>query len=413
MTLTMTPDRTTSTGRILTIAVLGALVAVGPLTIDMYLPALPAIVGDLHTTEPLVQFTLTGTLLGLGLGQLLVGPLSDALGRRRPLLAGLALHIGASLLSAVAWNITVLGTLRVLQGVGAAAATVVAMAVVRDLFDGRAAATAISRLMLVMGAAPILAPTLGSAVLLAGSWRWVFGALAVLGVGLIVVASAALPETLSPQQRRPAGPAQVWRTYRTILGDGGFVLLALVTGMAFGAMFSYVAGSSFVLQRQFGLDEQQFGLLFGGTALALIGGAQLNPLLLRRFGPRAIASGALACVMAAGIVATTLQLTGTGGLAGFIVPILCMLAGGSLVIPNTTALALTRHGEAAGTAAAVVGAIQFSLGALVAPVVGMLGNDGVATASAMTGCALVGGLALAGHGRDRSRSTRPVLASPR
>ena len=168
--------------------VLGSLIALGPLTIDMYLPALPAIAADLQVSSSAVQFTLTGTLLGLGLGQLVVGPFSDTVGRRTPLIAGTALHIVASVVCLVAPNIVVLGALRGLQGVGAAATMVVALAVVRDLFTGRAAAAALSRLLLVMGAAPILAPTLGGAILLTGSWRTVFAVLAGLGVVLLFVA---------------------------------------------------------------------------------------------------------------------------------------------------------------------------------------------------------------------------------
>lgn len=399
-------------GFLRTILVLGALVALGPLTIDMYLPALPAIVSDLGTTEPLVQLTLTGTMLGLGLGQLVIGPLSDALGRRRPLLAGVALHVGASLLSAAAWDITVLGILRVLQGVGAAAATVVAMAVLRDLFEGRAAATAMSRLMLVMGVAPVLAPTLGSAVLLAGSWRWIFAALALLGVLLTLLAGFGLPETLPAARRRPTGIGGTLQAYPLILGDTRFVLFTLVTGLSFGALFSYVAGSSFVLQGEFGLDQQQFALAFSVCAVALIGGAQLNPVLLSRFSPSAVAGVALGIVVAAGLAGVVLQVTGTGGLVGFLVPIMIMLGGGSLVIPNTTALAMSRHGEAAGTAAAVVGAIQFGVGALVAPMVGVLGNDGVATAGVMTGSALLASGALAATALGgRTSVVVPIAAS--
>ncbi|MBA9003007.1 multidrug effflux MFS transporter [Thermomonospora cellulosilytica] len=409
MTITPPRDRSVQPGIVRIILVLGALVALGPLTVDMYLPALPTIAGDLETTDPLVQLTLTGTLLGLGLGQLVVGPLSDAVGRRRPLLAGIGLHVATSLASALAWDITVFGTLRVLQGVGAAAATVVAMAVVRDLFEGRAAATALSRLMLVMGAAPVLAPSLGGLVLLAGSWRWVFGALAVLGVALMVMAAVSLPETL-PAGRRRAGVGRTLGAYRTILGDRRFVLLALVTGLSFGAMFSYVSGSSFVLQEQFGLDQQQFGIVFGVCAAALIGGAQLNPALLNRYAPQRIAGVALAAVVVAGLAGIALQTTGIGGIAGFVVPVLVMLGGGSLVVPNTTALAMSRHGEAAGTAAAVVGAVQFGLGALVAPVVGLLGNDGAATVMSMTGAAVLACLALAAA-RERRRdasATAPI-----
>lgn len=379
--------------RIRLIFALGALVALGPLTIDMYLPALPEIVDDLGTTEPLVQLTLTGTLLGLGLGQLVIGPFSDAVGRRRPLILGTILHVLTSVLCMLAWDITVLGILRVLQGVGAAAAAVVAMAAVRDLFEGRAAATMLSRLMLVMGAAPILAPSLGSAVLLAGSWRWVFGALAVLGAGLIVVAAFGLPETLPPERRRSGGVRQILSAYKAILGDAAFVVLTLVAGLAFGTIFAYVSGSSFVLQHEYGLNQQEFGLVFGLGAIALIGATQLNPVLLRWLRPERIVFGGLAGTTAAGLVLTTLEVAHLGGLAGFLAPLFVMLAGLALVMPNTPALALSRHGEAAGTAAAVLGAIQFGLGSLLAPLVGLLGNDGTAVAVVMTGATTVAFLA--------------------
>src|SRR3954467_7863867 len=184
---------------------LGAFVAVGPLTIDMYLPALPTLRADLATTFAAVQLTLTGTLVGLALGQLVIGPWSDALGRRRPLLAGVALHVLASLLVLVAPTVEVLTALRVLQGVGTAAAGVVALAIVRDLFEGRAAATMLSRMFLVMGVAPVLAPTLGGEALRFTSWRGVFAVLAAYGVALLVLGAVALRETLPPERRRRGG----------------------------------------------------------------------------------------------------------------------------------------------------------------------------------------------------------------
>jgi len=179
---TTAPARPAAPSRLRLVLVLGALVALGPFTIDMYLPALPTLAGDLATTPAAVQLTLTGTLAGLALGQLLVGPMSDALGRRQPLLVGVGLHVVASLLCLVAPNVAVLGGLRLVQGVGAAAASVVAMAIVRDLYDGRAAATLFSRLMLVLGVAPVLAPTVGGEVLRYTSWRGLFAVLAVLGL---------------------------------------------------------------------------------------------------------------------------------------------------------------------------------------------------------------------------------------
>jgi MFS transporter, DHA1 family, multidrug resistance protein len=384
----------TRSERVRVILVLGALVALGPLTIDMYLPALPAIADNLHTSSAAAQLTLTGTLLGLGLGQLVIGPLSDAVGRRVPLITGTALHIVASLLCLIAPNIGVLGALRTLQGVGAAAAMVVALAVVRDLFSGRAAATTLSRLMLVMGAAPILAPSLGGAVLLTGSWRSVFAVLAILGMALMIVALVALKETLPPERRRDGQVAPVLRTYGSLLIDREFVVLSMVAALGMSALFSYVSGSSFVLQQQYGLNQQQFALVFGLGAVAIIGASQFNVVLLDRFTPKRIVLVALTTATISGLVLTILAVTGVAGLAGFIVPLLFVLGSVGFVLPNAPALALSRHGEAAGTAAALLGATQFGLGALVAPLVGVLGNDAPAMAITMTGGAAIAMVAL-------------------
>lgn len=311
----------TSRERLRVILVLGALIALGPLTIDMYLPALPAIADDLNTPSSAVQLTLAGTLVGLALGQLVIGPLSDIVGRRLPLIVGTGVHILASVACIVAPNIAVLGGLRVVQGLGAAAAAVVAMAIVRDLFTGRAAATVLSRLMLVMGVAPVLAPSLGGAVLLVGSWRLVFAALAILGVGLLTLAIVSLRETLPPERRRASGVMPVLRTYRSLLRDAQFVVLVLVAALAMSSLFAYVAGSSFVLQEEFGLDEQQFAIVFAAGAISLIGASQLNVLLLGRFAPVQIVLSALSFGVVAGGVMVALAVTGTGGMAGFVVPL--------------------------------------------------------------------------------------------
>src|SRR5689334_10012309 len=272
------------------VLVLGSLIAIGPLTIDMYLPALPSITSGLRTSSTAVQLTLTGTLLGLALGQLVIGPISDAIGRRRPLIAGLAVHVLASILCVVAPNVAVLGALRILQGLGAAAAAVLATAVVRDLFSGAAFARLFSRLMLVMGAAPILAPTLGGAVLRWTSWRGDFVALAGFAIVLVGVALFALKEPLPVQRRRSGSTLPV---YGQLLRDRTFVGLVLVAGLSMAALFAYVAGSSFVYQEQFGLSEQQFAIAFGAGAVSLITATQLNVRLLRRSSPRRILFSAL------------------------------------------------------------------------------------------------------------------------
>ncbi|HEX2073990.1 MAG TPA: multidrug effflux MFS transporter [Geodermatophilus sp.] len=410
------PGATRPPSRAVLALVLGAFVAVGPLTIDMYLPALPTIAADLGTTSATVQLTLTGTLVGLALGQLVLGPLSDALGRRRPLLAGTALYVLASLLVLVAPSIGVLGALRVLQGVGSAAGAVIAMAVVRDLFTGRAAATMLSRLFLVLGAAPVLAPTVGGEILRFTSWRGVFAVLAVYGLLLLAVGALGLRETLPPRRRRSSGVASTLRTYRSLLRDRSYVGLVLVAGLTMAGMFSYVAGSSFVYQRQFGLDEQEFGLLFGAGAFWLIAATQLNPLALRRWSPAQIlVTGTVAGAVAGGVL-LGLAATGTGGLPAVVIPLWAMLFASGLALPNAPALALSRHGERAGAAAALLGAVQFGIGAAVSPVVGLLGNDAAAMGTVILAALLLALAVLVGVVRpwrlaDPQDDVAPAVAS--
>ncbi|MET8198848.1 multidrug effflux MFS transporter [Micromonospora taraxaci] len=375
----------TNRQRVQLVLVLGALIAIGPLTIDMYLPALPAITAGLQTTETAVQLTLTGTLVGLALGQLLIGPLSDVVGRRIPLLAGLAAHIVASVLCVFAPNIEVLGTLRVLQGLGVAAATVVATAVVRDLFSGASFARIFSRLMLVMGLAPILAPTLGSGLLRWTEWRGVFAALAVLGALLIIVAALRLQETLPVARRRHGGVAATVRDYRGLFNDRAFVGLVLVAGLAMAALFAYVSGSSFVLQREYGLDEQEFGVAFGAGAVGLIAATQFNVRLLRRYTPQQILVSALIAGTAAGLLLVLFAATGFGGLGTLLAALWLVLAAAGLALPNAPALAMSRHSEAAGTAAALLGAVQFGIGALSAPLAGLFGTGSVPMAIVIAG----------------------------
>ena len=389
--MTLTPDRVpqavpdTRGDRLRLVLVLGSLIALGPLTIDLYLPALPTITSELLTTSATVKLTLTGTLAGLALGQLLIGPLSDRLGRKRPLLAGAAVHVFASLLCIVAPNVAVLGGLRVLQGLGAAAGAVIAMAIVRDLYTGRAAATLLSRLILVMGAAPVLAPTLGAQVLEFTSWRGLFGVLALYSLVLLPIAARMLPETLPPQRRRTSGVLGTMRTYGSLLRDRTFLGLILVAGLAMSAVMSYVSGASFVFQEQFGLNQQQFGLAFNSGAIWMIIASQLNPVLLRRFEPRQLLLGAIIAGATAGLLLLTLASSGTGGLFGVLVPLWLVLLSVGLALPNAPALALSRHGEAAGTAAALLGAVQFGVGAAISPLVGVLGNDAGAMATTMAG----------------------------
>lgn len=379
----MSVQATQAPSRLRIITVLGLLIALGPLTIDMYLPALPRIAGDLSVSSSVVQLTLTGTLAGLAVGQLVVGSLSDSLGRRRPLMAGIVLHMVASLICLFAPNIAVLGLGRGLQGFGAAAASVVAVAVVGDLYTGTPAATVMSRLMLVLGVAPVIAPSLGAAVLLKASWHWVFAALVVLAGGLLLLAVLALPETLPVSHRRPLHVRNIIGTYGELLRDARFVILVLVAALGMAGLFAYIAAAPFVLQGRFGLDQQTFALVFAAGAVALIGATQTNVLLLKRFSPQAITVWSLAASAVSAAVFVALALGHVGGLWGFLVPVWVILAAMGLVIPNAPAVALSRHSDAAGTAAALLGAAQFGLGAAVAPLVGVLGNNEFALALVM------------------------------
>src|SRR6476619_984043 len=404
-----TPEgESTTPSRVRMIAVLGALVALGPLTIDMYLPALPKIADDLSVSSSVAQLTLTGTLAGLALGQLIVGPLSDSLGRRSPMMAGIVLHMLASVLCLFAPNIAVLGVARGLQGMGAAAAMVVAIAFVGDLYADSAAATVMSRLMLVLGVAPVVAPSLGAAVLLKASWHWVFAALVVLAGGLLLLAALALPESLPTSHRRPLKVRSIAATYVEVLRDVRFDILVLVAALGMSGLFAYIAGASFVLQGHYGLDQQAFALVFGAGAVALIGATQFNVVLLRRFAPQAIVVWALAAAVLAGVVFVGLSYEHIGGLPGFVVPVWGILAAMGLVVPNAPAVALSRHPDAAGTAAALLGAAQFGLGAAVAPVVGVLGNDEVAMAVVMSTGVVIALIALVLTGVHRSAATDAV-----
>ncbi len=365
---------------------LGVMAAVGPATIDMYLPSLPQITTDMGSTDALVQLTLTGTMLGMGIGQLVIGPLSDTFGRRRPLLIGLLAHVAASLAIVVAPTVAVLGVLRVVQGFGAAASATIAMAVVRDLFVGVRAAQLFSRLMLVVGIAPVVAPSLGSAILRVGSWRAIFVVLALVSTMVVLISWRFLPETLPPSARRPVGLASMAGVVAGLVRDRVFVGLVLASGCSFGAVIAYVSGSPFVLQDGFGLSVQQFGVAFSAGAVGMVVMTQVNVPLLRRFEPgRLLLTGIIGCLVSTAVLLAT-ALTGAGGLFGVLVPIWSAMAFLALTFPNTPAIALSRHGEAAGTASAVMGASQNLVAAAAAPIVGLLGSSAVSLGLVMFGC---------------------------
>jgi MFS transporter, DHA1 family, multidrug resistance protein len=368
--------------------VLGAVNAIGPLSIDMYLPAFPDISGSLHASATEVQLTLTACVAGLALGQLVVGPLSDRVGRRMPLIAAMVTYTVAALLCSIAPNAPVLMGLRFVQGLAGAGGVVIARAVVRDLHSGAAAVRLFSSLMLVTGLAPILAPLVGAQVLGVTSWRGIFVVLAVLAALLAVLVAVGLPETLPPERRSDQGLRRTLAIIRGLLRDRWFVGHALAGGLGFGALFAYISGSSFVLQGIYGVSPQLYSALFAVNGLGLIAGSQLNARLVGRYGPVSLLRAGLVSITASAATLLAVVVAGGLGVWAVLVPMFVIVSSLSFVLPNSTALALSDHAEVAGTASAVLGVGQFVIGAIVAPLAGAGGTDtAVPMAAVMTGAA--------------------------
>lgn len=376
-------DALTRNQRLIYIVGLGALVALGPFTIDLYLPSFPSVARDFHASDAAVQLTLTATSIGFALGQLLVGPWSDKVGRRTPLLIATAVHVIASIGVAFAPNIELLTALRVLQGIGAAGGGVVALATVRDLFGGQPLVRMLSRLALVSGLAPILAPVIGSQLLRITDWRGVFVILAVYGSVVLLIAALLIVETL-PRHARGLGTQVTARArYRALFTDRVFVGVALIGGMVFSALFAYLSSSSFLLQNVFGLSAQQFGLVFGINSVGVVLGSQAASRIVRRVGPQWVLAVALPVMLAGAIVIGALAATG-GGLFSVLIPLWVILTGCGFCFPIVQVLALAHHGEEAGTAASVLGAVNFGLAGLISPIVGVLGiSSGLPMAEVM------------------------------
>ena len=353
--------------------ILGGLSAFGPLSIDMYLPAFPAMADELGATQSQIQLTLTAFLVGLAVGQGVAGPLSDSLGRRRPLVVGLILYAVTSLVCSIAPSVGWLTALRFVQGFGAAAGIVIARAAVRDRYSGVAMAKFFSVLMLVNGLGPILAPVIGAQVLRFSTWPGVFVVLTGFGVLLLLAVLLGLPETL-PAERRVAGSlGNTLRTFRGLAADRVFVGYALACGLMFAAMFAYISGSSFVLQNVFDLSPQAYSLVFGVNSIGIMAMGQLNGVLLRWFAPRGLLAAGLG-VAALGGIGVFVATVGGLGLFALLVPLFLVAASVGMVTPNATALALAEHPNAAGTASAFLGILQFLVGGLAAPLVGIGGT---------------------------------------
>ncbi|MFE6662400.1 multidrug effflux MFS transporter [Streptomyces sp. NPDC057697] len=365
------------TGLLVTL-VLGGLTALPPLSMDMYLPALPAVTESLHAPAATVQLTLTACLTGMALGQVVVGPMSDRWGRRRPLLLGMIVYVVATAICVFAPTAGLLIGFRLIQGLAGAAGIVIARAVVRDLYDGVDMAKFFSTLMLISGVAPIVAPLIGGQVLRFTDWRGIFAVLTLVGLLLTLVVWKWLHETLPPQDRHTGGIGDALRTMRGLLADRVFTGYMIAGSLAFAALFSYVSASPFVMQEIYGASPQTFSLLFGINSVGLIVVGQINgKVLVGRISlDKALAFGLSVIVLAASaLLLMTSGVFGEVGLVPVAAGLFVLMSAMGLAMPNTNAQALMRTKHAAGSASALLGTSSFLIGAIASPLVGIAGED--------------------------------------
>ncbi|WP_175410835.1 Bcr/CflA family multidrug efflux MFS transporter [Streptomyces sp. TRM64462] len=392
--------------------VLGGLTALPPLSMDMYLPALPEVTRSLSAPAATVQLTLTACLAGMALGQLVVGPMSDKWGRRRPLLVGMLVYVAATAVCALAPSAELLIAFRLLQGLAGAAGIVIARAVVRDLYDGVEMARFFSTLMLISGVAPIIAPLIGGQILRVTDWRGVFYVLAVVGVVLTFVVWKWLHETLPADRRHSGGVGAALRTMRGLLADRVFTGYTLAGGLAFAVLFAYISASPFVVQEIYGASPQTFSLLFGVNSVGLVVVGQINGKLLvgRVSLDKALGAGLAVITLAAlALLLMTSGVFGKPGLVPVAAGLFVLMSAMGLTLPNTNAQALMRTPHAAGSASALLGTSSFLIGAVASPLVGIAGER---TAVPMAVVQLVCALAAVGCFLGLCRPWRAARTAP-
>lgn len=363
---------------ILVTLVLGGLTALPPLSMDMYLPALPAVTDSLHAPAATVQLTLTACLTGMALGQLVVGPMSDRWGRRKPLLLGMIIYVVATAICAFAPSAELLIGFRLLQGLAGAAGIVISRAVVRDLYDGMEMARFFSTLMLISGVAPVIAPVIGGQVLRFTDWRGIFVVLTAVGVLLTLIVWKWLHETLPEKERHTGGIGEALRTMRGLLADRVFTGYMIAGSLAFAALFAYVSASPFVVQEIYGASPQTFSLLFGINSIGLITVGQINgKVLVGRISlDKALGLGlAVISLAAVALLLMTSGVFGDVGLLPVATGLFVLMSAMGLAMPNTNAQALMRTKHAAGSASALLGTTSFLVGAIASPLVGIAGEQ--------------------------------------
>lgn len=388
------------------ILVLGLLTAIGPLSIDLYLPAFPQIARGLHTTVARVVLSLSSFFVGISAGQLLYGPLLERFGRKKPLYAGLSLYLIASVVCAFVASVDALILFRFLQALGGCVGMVAARAVVRDLFDGPDLAKVFSTLMLVVAVSPIVAPTAGGYVAAAFGWRATFFVLA--GMALVMLAGVhfVLPESKGPDPAFSLKPRPILALFGGILGHPQFYTYALAGAVSYAGLYAYVSGAPYVFMERFGVNETQFGWIFAFIAMGLIGASQLNTVLLGRYSSERITRTASLVQSLLGVALVGLTLLGWLGLFGTVLLIFLFLGCQGLVFPNASALALTPFARQAGSASALLGALQMGIGAGASALVSALQNHtALPMTGVMAGCAVTALVLFSWGGRVSAKRT--------
>ena len=371
------------------ILILGSLTAFAPLSIDMYLPAFPALQAHFGVSAGQIQATLAVFFAGLAAGQAVYGPIADRFGRRAPLLFGIAVYVAVSIVAARAPDIGSLTLARLFQALGGCAGMVISRAMVADLFDERDSAKIYSLLMLVMGMAPILAPLAGAYLLVAFGWGAIFWFLAAFGALCLATVWFVLPETLPPDRRSAGGLRHVLRVYKQLLLNRRFLAFAAIGAFSLAGLFAYITDSSFIFIELYGLSPEHYGMLFGVNALGLIAAAQVNVRLLRRFAVRRILTTAILAYVVAAAVLTFLATSGLGGLIALMIPLFVAISSLGLVLGNAAAAAMAQAGDYRGTASALIGVMQFTLSAAISGLAGMLQNGtAVPMAGIILGCGI-------------------------
>lgn len=383
--------------RVRLIFIVGALSAFGPLSTDLYLPGIPSLARNLHATASEAQLTLTACFVGLGLGQLVAGALSDKFGRRGPLLVGLVGFTITSLLCAASPSILILIILRVLQGVAASAGIAIARAIVRDLHSGIEAAKFFSLLMLVTGIAPILSPVIGAQLLRISSWRATFIFLVFVGVMLFATVAVGLRETLPRELRRGDALKSSVTFMRSALHDRLFIGYAVTSGLATAALLTYIAGSPFVIEDIYNVSPQLFSLIFACNAGGLVIVSQINRRILGRFSPEFLLTFGAAMSALAGISLFAVAAVDVHEIWAILPLFFVIVSSVGVITPNATALAMTHYPRQAGSASAVLGVVQFGLAGLAAPLAGISGAKTalpLSTILAVLGVLAIGSLIL-------------------